>query len=132
MTIEWDGRPRERAEEDGWHFLRVETGRLMIRAWCAETGIWDGCFTPSDYSGWGYSYEGPCLTPTEVATLVREAGKVINDLLVLSDDGFNCVDRALLWLIEHDQPDLFLTVSVRDRMDKTRAELARRRAEESR
>lgn len=80
-------------ERIGAHWLRRKSGGLEAWAWDPDadgcgteySGAWqeaDGDGQPDDMARWAI-YEGPCLTPAEVAALVeqarREGAKAMRD-----------------------------------------------------
>lgn len=96
MTEQWDGRP-ENPERGGAHWLRRKSGGLEAWTWDPDadgcgteySGAWqegDGDGQPEDMARW-FNYEGPCLTPAEVAAAVqaeREACAAIFDRLAIT------------------------------------------------
>lgn len=71
----WDGVPLH-PERDGWHWLHhPEDLRPFPSLWNAEVQGWPSgaLHSPQGVVDMGFTYLGPCLTPTEAAALAEAA-----------------------------------------------------------
>ena len=100
MTETWDGRP-ENPEQRRAHWLRRKGGGLEAWTWDPDadgcgteySGAWheaDGDGQPEEMARW-FNYEGPCLTPAELAAQVEAAQRKMRE------DAASLVERIPEW-----------------------------------